>query len=40
MKKTVIMCRLDARDWVKSLTIEDATYLENLIVEYHRSEEE
>jgi hypothetical protein len=40
MKKAVIMCKLDARHWIKSLSIEDATYLENLIVEYHRGEEE
>jgi hypothetical protein len=31
---------LDARHWVKSLSSEEATYLENLIIEYHGSEEE
>ena len=38
MKKAVIMCKLDARHWVKSLSPEEATYLENLIVEYHTEE--
>ena len=40
MKKAVIMCKLDARNWVKSLSLEEATYLENLIVEYHSREGE
>ncbi len=30
---------LEIRHWVKAMSPEDATRLENLIVEYHREEE-
>ena len=34
------MCKLDARHWVKSLSSEEACFLENLIIEYHTEGED